>query len=476
MIASLVFLTCLAVTLVLIGKRVRQLVSNRNAVRLTCEMYYPVILAVVYGLAAVPLLYSVTADLPGYVGVEIKPSDVLFSFIIMILGALSYVVGFNFTYRLERQSRDIFRIGTAEREAAFTSGAVALAAVDVMVRLQQIMSGQYFDWMRGRAAELFGDGQNALWLLQDGLAPVLAAIATQRSQKQRIWMIYLFALLFALVLEGKRTKLLLAIAAALVVHFVLHKSHIRPARIFKFAILGAFGLSFASSAILEARIKFRGDINGALANPAEFLKDMVIEVAPKAAANVFTARELNTETIRGASFTERMPAWAITFASQTWRVEEIGVLPLASVFDEMAIVVPSVFWFGKKPTIGISTTIANYYNLWTPGSRSTSADLASTALVNPYLYFQLPGLIIYAAVLGALVGATAYFTVTRFGFNGMLIMIGSVYYLKPLSNSMAGPVVGLRNLIIVILFFYAIEVVRRTVMRSRTRTKRSLKN
>jgi hypothetical protein len=328
-----------------------------------------------------------------------------------------------------------------------------------MVRLQQIATGQYFDWMRGRASDLFGDGQNALWLLQDGLAPILAAIATHRSDKHRVWLIYLFALFFALVLEGKRTKLLLVIAASLLVHFVLRKTRIRLSRGLVF--YAVFGLSFASSAILEARITFRSNINGALADPARFVQDMVFEVMPRAFVNTFTGSEPNTDLIRGASFAERMPTWSISLASQTRSVAEAGLLPLGTMFDEMAVVVPSALWFGNKPTIGVSTTIANYYDLWAPNTFSTKADLASTALVNPYLYSGLPGLLIYALFLGMLVGWTARYATARFGVNGVLLMIGSIYYLKPFSNSMAGPIVGLRNLIIIIVFFHMAELVIR---------------
>ena len=162
MISSALFLALLAAATVLITTRVMRLVSHGNAVRLTCEIYYPMTLLVVYGLAAVPLLLRVPSYFPGYVGVDFTTADVLYAFLIMMFGALSYVVGFNLAYRAPTDTTTIARASTGLRESAFNAGAVILAVVDVMVRLQQIATGQYFDWMRGRAASL--TAVQAFWM------------------------------------------------------------------------------------------------------------------------------------------------------------------------------------------------------------------------------------------------------------------------------------------------------------------------
>ena len=465
MVTAALFLALLVTAMFLIASRVVRLALHGNALRLTCEIYYPIVLMMVYGLAAIPLLFRAPSFFPGYLGVDFAALDIIYAFLIMMLGALSYFLGFNLAYRPPTCTSTWAT--KSLRDSSFNAGAIALAIVDVMVRLQQIVKGQYFDWMRGRAADLYGDGQSALWLLQDGLAPILTAIATHRAQKNRIWLIYLFALLFAMLLEGKRTKIVLAVASALVVHFMLRKSRIQLSRLVFYAVIGIFGMSFTSSVILEARIMFRTNINGALTDPVGFVQDIAFEVVPHAFVNTFTDSKVDTSVIRGTSFAERMPTWSISLASETKRVAETDFLPLENLFDEITIVVPSALWFGDKPSIGISTTIANYYDLWAPNTLSRSADLASTALVNPYLYSGLPGLLIYASLLGTLVGWTARYATARFGVNGLLLMIGSIYYLRPLSNSMAGPIVGLRNFIIIIMLFLMAEIIMRSFWRFR---------
>lgn len=470
MISSVIFFILLAAATLLITFRVRRLVLLGNAARLTCEIYYPVVLVTVYGLAAVPLIFQAPSYFPSYVGVDFTNSDVLYAFSIMMLGALSYFVGFNLAYRAPPDTDYTARATTRQRELAFNVGAVGLAAVDLMVRLQQIATGQYFDWMRGRAADLLGIAQqNPLWLLQDGLAPILAAIAIHRSKTNRVWLFYLIALFVALVLEGKRTKVYLAAAAVIVVLIVLRRIRIRPFRLILYGVIGTLSLGFASSAIMETRIAYRSDMKGALENPAAFVEKMTFEILPQAFVGMFTSDNTNTDLIRGASLSERLPTWTIAFTSAVRRVEEVGHLPAQNMSDEMSMVVPSVLWIGDKPSVGISTVIANKYDLWPPSSRSASADLASTALVNPYLYYGLPGLIVYALILGVLVAWTARFAGARLGANALLLLVGSIYYLKPLSNSMGGPFVGLRNLLIIVVLFAGVEMIMRVLWRPNRR-------
>lgn len=465
MLFSFAFLILLCVSVAFLARRFAVFWATGDSVRMVGEIYIPAILLVTYGFFAIPLFIWEPNEYFSYVGINFGPQQLFLALLLGMLGAYSFYFMVSVVLRSIPKHQIVSGEGGFPANKAISFGGIALAIFDVFIRMQRVTAGQYFDWMRGRGAEIYGNVGGALWLLQDGVAPILAAISAHRAAKNPLWMAYLVFLIAALVLEGKRTKLLLSILAVLIVMVMIHKVRVKPMKALIFGLIGSVFLLFTTSVILESRIMYRNNISGALSNPTKFIGDMVFEATPRAVQSMFGSRE--AEGLSGTGLAERTAAWPITFASAVEARQEIGPLPSEYFWSELEIVVPSIFRDPLSEGIGISTVVADYYGLGSPTIFRQSADLASTAFMNPYLYYGIPGIIGFGLLIGLGTGVCFRFATARFGPEGSLLIIGSLYSLKPFSNSLNGPIVGLRNFLIILLLFVLLDF----VLRLRSRVK-----
>ncbi|MCW4153899.1 hypothetical protein OM427_30850 [Halomonas sp. 18H] len=444
---TMLFLVNLLVFSAFVCVRFFRLFRLNSYTRIFGELYVPIVLLMLYGYFAIPLLFQGGEKRFSYFSVKFGNIDIFISLFVMTMVSLFYIVGFDLSFKKTKKvsyGHDNDTIDSWKKMAA-----AALILFDIYLRFQQIIAGQYFDWMRTQQALENGGGVSPLWLLQDGLAPLLACMSYYFSRANRAWLGYLAILLFLLLLEGKREKIILALGAILVLKVIMDGRHfsIKQSLVpLSFLLLVSV---FFLNAIMAARSSFRGNISYALENPVEFINTVAFDVVPRSFISMFSGAK--SSQIEGANLNERLPSWAIAFSSEIRRYSEEGHLPFNFFWGEVSMAVPAVLWPGNKPSIEISTEIANFYNLWPPLSMLNSADMASTAFVNVFLYGGFIGAIIYGLVCGFVVGFTAKFLLNKLQFFGVVVFVGAVYYINITTNSFAGFLVGFRNLWVVII-------------------------
>ena len=455
----------LVVTAAYLALRWSDALRRGSLVHIYGSHYLGTQLFLLYGLSSVPILFS--GELAGTQR-SLDPYYLVYVMIMMIIGIGAGALGYLMLPARRRNMTEARRVPTLPLGLGF----LVLALVDVVLRLQRIMSGEYFSWMRRALWRLDETSTSALEMLQTGFAPVLVALALflYSHTRHRAVLFYLILLTIFVFLEGKRTSIMLFAISAFLGFFLQRKDpksffYERPLPIARILLIGA-GVAFAFSIIIEMRQYFRMHFELGGVAPAKFLLQMTQEVL--AAKLGLMEADWRNVKMSGAGFVERTTTYAITFATllQEKSQGSAQFLGIGSFFKELTEVVPSVLWVGEKPII-LSGHKVNLF-----AGKQISKDPATTILLASYIHLGVLGVAGLMLVSGAILRMLTSFVVTTWGWMGHSLMLGSAGFMVVQSNTFTAILVGLRNFTLLILVLYALSLLQVFIQRRRYKIAR----
>lgn len=402
-----------------------------------------------YGIFTLPLVLG-----PGVTDLyyTIGATDFAYVLLMAIIGGGAAVAG----YRLPGRLTPPPEIGRMPISLPF----LAIAALDMTIRMQRIASGEYFSWMR-RVLWRGGNTQlSPLEMLQLGMSPILIALAIYfySRTRSRSVLIYIVALIALVFLEGKRTSIALFVLSGILAFLLQRKDprsffFDRTIPLGRLVLAGAL-LVMSFSMVIEMRQYFRANFEVGRSSPASFLMQMTGDVIM---ANLGLAdadyREVN---VKGAQFESRSASWGLTFATAIAAHAEgqAEMLGAASFFEEMAETVPSALWIGEKPVVFSGQKMALF------AEHLSGADPATSALVSIFIHFGTIGVLVMMLIVGSVIRVMTDWIMRLWGRAGQALILGATGFLSVSGNSFTSMVTGLRNFLILVIIMLIVAMVQ----------------
>lgn len=413
-------------------------IRSNNFAEVTGGLYAPLLLLLMYGILPLQSYFMNNDGLPD------NELYIVTSFIIISIGAIAYVLGFNFD-RLLGINRKV-KTADANPRTNHLIIFILLAFTDLYIRLGSIGKGTYFIWMSARIVDPAIKG-DPLRMLMDGTGPILVAVAVFLSSRFPILKIYIALLAVMVLLQGSRGPIAYFSVALGLAYLSQIKARNIPYR--KIALMALF-LFFSYEFVINMRTIFIFNSDYALLNPASF----IIDAAGASLREMIGVGGLapNME-YTGSALQERTLAWSQMFAFQVSRMDSgTEAFGLSKAMTALATVVPSALWlFGEKPVAESGLLIANHFGF-------AFGDPATTSFSSAYLYGGLLGIIFFSLTFGVFQRFLLHIAIRIFGELGKYLYIGSVAFIIVRANSFASSFVGMRNFLILLICIYLVSI------------------
>lgn len=379
-------------------------------------------------------------------GILFTQFDILFVVFLAFVIGLAYLFGFRMAFGSPRNENRWSKKVKPGRKKALWYLFIVLAVFDSFYRIDSIISGTYFSWMRKYNIE---EGvTDTFTVLVSSFTPLVAALAVYFSPRNRLCLIYLVLLLVLVLLEGSRTALVLVFFSSCAT-FVLHKGFQgSSARKSRWVVAGSVVLGLSMTIVLDVRGDFRASINYALNNPVNFIIDSTTQNVLKRLGLV-ERRSMAVE-LSGAELSERSIIQLTTFSTIANRyLAGHPLLPLSNFVEDTKRAIPSVI-VGKKDGYSAGNAVGRHFRF-----RATNAtghfDPGSTVYQAIFAIFGPIGAIGLALLAGLAFGLLFRFMSKRYGQDAWVLAIGVVGLLMINGNNYSAILTNLRHFVLLLI-------------------------
>jgi hypothetical protein len=422
-----------------------------------------------YFILPVPVILEAGLGYGGDFGIIFTNAHIVFVQILALTLSMAYLCGFRFAFGPSKTEDMLSSRWTRNTHRALWVFFIGLAVCDLYFRVNAIFSGTYFSWMRKFATEEARSSSSLFLILINSLTPLIAALAAYFSRENRKILIYLIIFVGVVVLEGRRTSVVLVFFAIASVYLFDHRfigTIIKKLKLIGFLIIA---LIFIMSVILDVRREFRSDIKFAVENPVGFIfgatGSSMLDVL-----GVSTDEKSSIE-LRGAGFSDRSSAHLVVFASVVKRYfDGYDLLPVAYFIEDTLRAVPSVI-AGKKSGYSAGNVLANHFEFDT--TASGHSDPASTVYLAMFALSGPFGCVLLALFAGIAFGLLFRFLAFRYGPDAWVLAVGLVGILMIDANNYSALITNLRHFVMLIILLEIIVFCMRLRLHPRRRVASS---
>ena len=439
------------------------LLVQRRYLYLVGSLLPPMQLIAYYFVLPIPIVLASGLGYSDTYGIEFSQGHIAYVQILTLGLVAIYLIGFRMAFGPSKRENRWSRCQQRSRHKALWIFFLCLAFIDAYFRANAIYSGTYFSWMRKFADEETLQSSSLFFILIGALVPLLGALATYFSRERRITLIYLAVLIVLVLLEGRRTNLVLLAFSATVVYLFDQRfagNMVKRLRVVGIPILV---VPFLMSVILDVRKEFRSDVSYAIENPVTFL----FEATESSVLEQLGLSERNEASVelRGSGFSERSIIHLITFSSIIARYfDGYDLLPVSNFFVDSKRAFPSVL-VGEKSSDSPGNILANHYGF--SATVTGHHDPGSTVYQAIFAIFGPIGAITLALIAGLVFGRIFRFIAFRYGPHGWVMAVGFVGLLMINGNNYSAILVNIRHLVMLLVLLEFLTIVARLRVRAR---------
>jgi hypothetical protein len=372
----------------------------------------------------------------------IEDQTILFFSGFVLLGAMSYVLGFRFVFPGNRRST---RNPSSRRVGLLL---VVIILFDWFVRIQLIRDGLYFTWVMSVSFDDSVRGTNFLFHVQRTIWPIIFPLLLYFISKTRnpIRLLLVALLVFQLVFvfsTGDRRFVLYSILVILAAYGMIYKISINLKLILIGTIVFVIFFSILSPMTQEARFIMRRDGRALLADPSQIPSKFFFEYLPQVANPELI---FNPETSNRRGLLGRIGS-SMNYGANIYQaiLDGKSLLSLTEFKNSMTMIIPR-FLYPGKPVKDSDYVVQEHFGIGYPGF-----DANGTYAADIFAYFHVAGILLLFLVAGLVYGFFAHHLVKNYGLVGALILIGLLPIFVPMGDSFSAVLVNIRNILLLLL-------------------------
>jgi hypothetical protein len=380
-------------------------------------------------------------------GIAFSQTDILFVLSLSFVIGLAYLFGFRIGFGTPRKERQWSRLVSPSRQKALWYLFIVLVVVDSFYRIDAIISGTYFSWMRKYTIE---EGvTDTFTVFITSFTPLAAALAVYFSSRNRLCLVYLAFLLVLVLLEGSRTSLVLVFFSCCATYVLYNGFRGGLAKKSRWVFAASVVLGLALAIVLDVRRDFRANTNYALDNPVAFIVDSTAKNVLNR-LGIVESRGAAIE-LSGAELSERSIVHLTTFATITNRyLAGYPLLPFSNFIEDTKRAIPSAI-IGKKSGYSAGNAVGLHFSFRTTNARG-HFDPGSTAYQAIFAIFGPLGSIGLALFVGLAFGFLFRFISTRYSRHAWVLAVGLVDLLIIDGNNYSAILTNIRHLLVLLVF------------------------
>lgn len=380
-------------------------------------------------------------------GIAFSQADILLVVFLSFVIGLVYLFGFRIGFGPPRKERQWARVVSPSRQKALWYLFIVLVIADSFYRIDAIISGTHFSWMRKYTIE---EGvTDTFTVFISSFTPLVAALGVYFSSRNRLCLIYLAFLLVLVLLEGSRTALVLVFFSSCATYVLYNGFRGSLAKKSRWVLAASVVLGLALAVVLDVRRDFRSNTKYALDNPVTFIADSTAENVLHR-LGVVERRGVAIE-LSGAELYERSIIHLTTFSTIANRyLAGYPLLPFSNFIEDTKRAIPSAI-IGEKSGYSAGNAVGYHF-----GFRVTNArgyfDPASTVYQAIFAIFGPFGAIGLALFGGLAFGFLIRFISTRYGRDAWVLAVGLIDLLMIDGNNYSAILTNIRHLLVLLVF------------------------